>query len=187
MMNSLKKMILLYDKCIKEYENKIEHAWDEYNKLVGKRSLSYSLNFNVVNMLVEYIKSEKSPNDMMKLHLRYTSLNYKKIYKCINNIDPVMLKNLKEAVDEAYTEIIPEVAGMVMCINSSFNAKYVIPAILEDKEFNSDDIEKIMIFSDIMRLLEIIDIYTMSNFAANIDFEAYTKIIDSEENKKCLV
>lgn len=169
-----------------ELERKLNDVNIEYNSVVSSKSLwdkKYNL---IIQIMVDYINSEKSLDDISKFHSKFISIDSIKLFNTINNIDIEKLTELYEAIKDSIFDIVPDTFVSMMAGNRT---KYVLAYILSVLGINTvadEDIVKISQFCAIMRSLELIDTYLVAQYASKGGtIEMYIdNIFDEFENDK---
>ena len=169
-----------------ELERKLNDVDTEYKSIVSSKSLwdkKYNL---IIQMMVDYINSEKSLRDISDFHSNFISRDSIKLFDTIDNIDIEELIELYEAIQDSIFSIVPDTFVNMMTGNRT---KYVLAHILSILGINSvadEDIVKISQFCTIMRSLELIDTYLVAQYASKGGtLEMYIdNIFDDFENDK---
>ena len=169
-----------------ELERKLNDVNIEYKSVVSSKSLwdkKYNL---IIQIMVDYINSEKSLDDISKFHSKFISIDSIKLFNTINNIDIEKLTELYEAIKDSIFDIVPDTFVSMMAGNRT---KYVLAYILSVLGINTvadEDIVKISQFCAIMRSLELIDTYLVAQYASKGGtIEMYIdNIFDEFENDK---
>lgn len=169
-----------------ELERKLNDVNIEYKSVVSSKSLwdkKYNL---IIQIMVDYINSEKSLDDISKFHSKFISIDSIKLFNTINNIDIEKLTELYEAIKDSIFDIVPDTFVSMMAGNRT---KYVLAYILSVLGINTvadEDIVKISQFCTIMRSLELIDTYLVAQYALKGGtIEMYIdNIFDEFENDK---
>ena len=169
-----------------ELERKLNDVNIEYKSVVSSKSLwdkKYNL---IIQIMVDYINSEKSLDDISKFHSKFISIDSIKLFNTINNIDIEKLTELYEAIKDSIFDIVPDTFISMMAGNRT---KYVLAYILSVLGINTvadEDIVKISQFCTIMRSLELIDTYLVAQYASKGGtVEMYIdNIFDEFENDK---
>jgi len=169
-----------------ELERKLNDVNIEYKSEVSSKSLwdkKYNL---IIQIMVDYINSEKSLDDISKFHSKFISIDSIKLFNTINNIDIEKLTELYEAIKDSIFDIVPDTFVSMMAGNRT---KYVLAYILSVLGINTvadEDIVKISQFCTIMRSLELIDTYLIAQYASKGGtIEMYIdNIFDEFENDK---
>lgn len=169
-----------------ELERKLNDVNTKYKSVVSSKSLwdkKYNL---IIQMMVDYINSEKSLRDMSDFHSKFISIDSIKLFDTIDNIDIKELTELDEAINDSIFDIVPDTFINMMAGNRT---KYVLAHILSILGINTvadEDIVKISQFCKIMRLLELIDTYLIAQYASKGGtLEMYIdNIFDDFENDK---
>ena len=149
-----------------ELERKLKDVDIEYKSIVSSKSLwdkKYNL---IIQMMVDYINSEKSLHDMAGFHRKFLSIDSIKLFDTIDNIDIEELTELHEAIKDSIFDIVPDTFISMMVGNRT---KYVLAYILSILGINTvadEDIVKISQFCTIMRSLELIDTYLIAQYAS---------------------
>lgn len=149
-----------------ELERKLKDVDIEYKSIVSSKSLwdkKYNL---IIQMMVDYINSEKSLHDMAGFHSKFLSIDSIKLFDTIDNIDIEELTELHEAIKDSIFDIVPDTFISMMVGNRT---KYVLAYILSILGINTvadEDIVKISQFCTIMRSLELIDTYLIAQYAS---------------------
>ena len=74
-----------------ELERKLNDVNIEYKSVVSSKSL-WDKNYNlIIQIMVDYINSEKSLDDISKFHSKFISIDSIKLFNTINNIETVIL------------------------------------------------------------------------------------------------
>ena len=169
-----------------ELERKLNDVNTEYKSVVSSKSL-WDKNYNlIIQIMVDYINSEKSLDDISKFHSKFISIDSIKLFNTINNIDIEKLTELYEAIKDSIFDIVPDTFVSMMAGNRT---KYVLAYILSVLGINTvadEDIVKISQFCAIMRSLELIDTYLVAQYASKGGtVEMYIdNIFDEFENDK---
>ena len=169
-----------------ELERKLNDVNIEYKSVVSSKSL-WDKNYNlIIQIMVDYINSEKSLDDISKFHSKFISIDSIKLFNTINNIDIEKLTELYEAIKDSIFDIVPDTFVSMMAGNRT---KYVLAYILSVLGINTvadEDIVKISQFCTIMRSLELIDTYLVAQYALKGGtIEMYIdNIFDEFENDK---
>ena len=169
-----------------ELERKLNDVNIEYKSVVSSKSL-WDKNYNlIIQIMVDYINSEKSLDDISKFHSKFISIDSIKLFNTINNIDIEKLTELYEAIKDSIFDIVPDTFVSMMAGNRT---KYVLAYILSVLGINTvadEDIVKISQFCAIMRSLELIDTYLVAQYASKGGtVEMYIdNIFDEFENDK---
>lgn len=149
-----------------ELERKLNDVNIEYKSVVSSKSL-WDKNYNlIIQIMVDYINSEKSLDDISKFHSKFISIDSIKLFNTINNIDIEKLTELYEAIKDSIFDIVPDTFVSMMAGNRT---KYVLAYILSVLGINTvadEDIVKISQFCTIMRSLELIDTYLVAQYAS---------------------
>lgn len=169
-----------------ELERKLNDVDTKYKSVVSSKSLwdkKYNL---IIQMMVDYISSEKSLRDISDFHSKFISIDSIKLFDTIDNIDIEELIELDEAIQDSIFNIVPDTFVNMMAGNST---KYVLAHILSILGINTvadEDIVKISQFCTIMRSLELIDTYLIAQYASKGGtLEMYIdNIFDDFENDK---
>jgi hypothetical protein len=169
-----------------ELERKLNDVNIEYKSVVSSKSLwdkKYNL---IIQIMVDYINSEKSLDDISKFHSKFISIDSIKLFNTINNIDIEKLTELYEAIKDSIFDIVPDTFVSMMAGNRT---KYVLAYILSVLGINTvadEDIVKISQFCAIMRSVELIDTYLVAQYALKGGtIEMYIdNIFDEFENDK---
>lgn len=169
-----------------ELDRKLNDVNIEYKSVVSSKSLwdkKYNL---IIQIMVDYINSEKSLDDISKFHSKFISIDSIKLFNTINNIDIEKLTELYEAIKDSIFDIVPDTFVSMMAGNRT---KYVLAYILSVLGINTvddEDIVKISQFCAIMRSLELIDTYLVAQYASKGGtIEMYIdNIFDEFENDK---
>lgn len=169
-----------------ELESKLNDVDTKYKSIVSSKSLwdkKYNL---IIQMMVDYINSEKSLHDISDFHSEFISIDSIKLFDTIDNIDIEELIELDEAIQDSIFDIVPDAFINMMAGNST---KYVLAHILSILGINTvadEDIVKISQFCTIMRSLELIDTYLIAQYASKGGtLEMYIdNIFDEFENDK---
>lgn len=169
-----------------ELERKLNDVDNEYKSIVSLKSLwdkKYNL---IIQMMVDYINSEKSLHNISDFHSNFISIDSIKLFDTIDNIDIEELIDLHEAIQDSIFDIVPDTFVNMMAGNRT---KYVLAHILSILGINTvadEDIVKISQFCKIMRLLELIDTYLVAQYASKGGtLEMYIdNIFDELENDK---
>lgn len=169
-----------------ELECKLNDVDTKYKSVISLKSLwdkKYNL---IIQMMVDYINSEKSLRDISDFHSNFISIDSIKLFDTIDNIDIRELTELDEAINESIFDIVPDTFVNMMAGNST---KYVLAHILSILGINTvadEDIVKISQFCTIMRSLELIDTYLIAQYASKGGtLEMYIdNIFDDFENDK---
>lgn len=169
-----------------ELERKLNDVDTEYKSIVSLKSLwdkKYNL---IIEMMVDYINSEKSLRDISDFHSKFISIDSIKLFDTIDNIDIEDLTELHEVIQDSIFDIVPDTFVNMMAGNRT---KYVLAHILSILGINTvadEDIVKISQFCKIMRLLELIDTYLIAQYASKGGtLEMYIdNIFDELENDK---
>ena len=169
-----------------ELERKLNDVNIEYKSVVSSKSLwdkKYNL---IIQIMVDYINSEKSLDDISNFHSKFISIDSIKLFNTINNIDIEKLTELYEAIKDSIFDIVPDTFVSMMAGNRT---KYVLAYILSVLGINTvadEDIVKISQFCTIMRSLELIDTYLVAQYASKGGtIEMYIdNIFDEFENDK---
>jgi hypothetical protein len=169
-----------------ELERKLNDVNIEYKSVVSSKFLwdkKYNL---IIQIMVDYINSEKSLDDISKFHSKFISIDSIKLFNTINNIDIEKLTELYEAIKDSIFDIVPDTFVSMMAGNRT---KYVLAYILSVLGINTvadEDIVKISQFCTIMRSLELIDTYLIAQYALKGGtIEMYIdNIFDEFENDK---
>ena len=169
-----------------ELERKLNDVNITYKSVVSSKSLwdkKYNL---IIQIMVDYINSEKSLDDISKFHSKFISIDSIKLFNTINNIDIEKLTELYEAIKDSIFDIVPDTFVSMMAGNRT---KYVLAYILSVLGINTvadEDIVKISQFCAIMRSLELIDTYLVAQYASKGGtVEMYIdNIFDEFENDK---
>lgn len=169
-----------------ELERKLNDVDNEYKSIVSSKSL-WDKNYNfIIQIMVDYINSEKSLDDISNFHSKFISIDSIKLFNTINNIDIEKLTELHEAIKDSIFDIVPDTFVGMMAGNRT---KYVLAYILSVLGINTvadEDIVKISQFCAIMRSLELIDTYLVAQYASKGGtIEMYIdNIFDEFENDK---
>lgn len=169
-----------------ELERKLNDVNIEYKSVVSSKSL-WDKNYNlIIQIMVDYINSEKSLDDISKFHSKFISIDSIKLFNTINNIDIEKLTELYEAIKDSIFDIVTDTFVSMMAGNRT---KYVLAYILSVLGINTvadEDIVKISQFCTIMRSLELIDTYLVAQYASKGGtIEMYIdNIFDEFENNK---
>ena len=169
-----------------ELERKLNDVDTEYKSIVSSKSLwdkKYNL---IIQMMVDYINSEKSLRDISDFHSNFISIDSIKLFDTIDNIGTKELTELYEAIQDSIFSIVPDTFVNMMTGNRT---KYVLAHILSILGINTvadEDIVKISQFCKIMRSLELIDTYLVAQYASKGGtLEMYIdNIFDDFENDK---
>lgn len=169
-----------------ELERKLNDVNTKYKSVVSSKSLwdkKYNL---IIQMMVDYINSEKSLRDISDFHSNFISIDSIKLFDTIDNIDIKELTELDEAINESIFDIVPDTFVNMMAGNRT---KYVLAHILSILGINTvadEDIVKISQFCTIMRSLELIDTYLIAQYASKGGtLEMYIdNVFDEFENDK---
>ena len=169
-----------------ELERKLNDIDTKYKSVISLKSLwdkKYNL---IIQMMVDYINSEKSLRDISDFHSKFISIDSIKLFDTIDNIDIEELIELHEAIQDSIFDIVPDAFINMMAGNST---KYVLAHILSILGINTvgdEDIVKISQFCTIMRSLELIDTYLIAQYASKGGtLEMYIdNIFDDFENDK---
>jgi hypothetical protein len=169
-----------------ELERKLNDVDTKYKSIVSSKSLwdkKYNL---IIQMMVDYINSEKSLRDISDFHSNFISIDSIKLFDTIDNIDIEELIELYEAIQDSIFDIVPDTFINMMAGNRT---KYVLAHILSILGINTvadEDIVKISQFCKIMRSLELIDTYLIAQYASKGGtLEMYIdNIFDELENDK---
>ena len=84
-----------------DLERKLNDVNIEYKSVVSSKSLwdkKYNL---IIQIMVDYINSEKSLDDISKFHSKFISIDSIKLFNTINNIDIEKLTELYEAIKDS--------------------------------------------------------------------------------------
>lgn len=169
-----------------ELERKLNDVDTEYKSIVSSKSLwdkKYNL---IIQMMVDYINSEKSLRDISDFHSNFISIDSIKLFDTIDNINIEDLIELHDVIQDSIFSIVPDTFVNMMTGNRT---KYVLAYILSVLGINTvadEDIVKISQFCKIMRLLELIDTYLIAQYASKGGtLEMYIdNIFDELENDK---
>lgn len=169
-----------------ELERKLNDVDIEYKSIVSSKSLwdkKYNL---IIQMMVDYINSEKSLHDISDFHRKFISIDSIKLFDTIDDIDIEKLTELHEAIKDSILDIVPNTFIGMMVGNRT---KYVLAYILSILGINTvadEDIVKISQFCTIMRSLELIDTYLLAQYASKGGtIEMYIdNIFDEYKNNK---
>ena len=149
-----------------ELERKLNDVDIEYKSIVSSKSLwDKKYNF-IIQMMVDYINSEKSLHDISDFHRKFISIDSIKLFDTIDDIDIEKLTELHEAIKDSILDIVPNTFIGMMVGNRT---KYVLAHILSILGINTvadEDIVKISQFCAIMRSLELIDTYLLAQYAS---------------------
>ena len=149
-----------------ELERKLNDVDTKYKSVISLKSLwdkKYNL---IIQMMVDYISSEKSLRDISDFHSKFISIDSIKLFDTIDNIDIEELIELDEAIQDSIFDIVPDAFINMMAGNST---KYVLAHILSILGINTvanEDIVKISQFCTIMRSLELIDTYLIAQYTS---------------------
>ena len=149
-----------------ELERKLNDVDTEHKSIVSSKSLwdkKYNL---IIQMMVDYINSEKSLHDISDFHRKFISIDSIKLFDTIDDIDIEKLTELHEAIKDSILDIVPNTFINMMAGNRT---KYVLAHILSILGINTvvdEDIVKISQFCTIMRSLELIDTYLLAQYAS---------------------
>lgn len=169
-----------------EIERKLNDVDTRYKSIVSLKSLwdkKYNL---IIEMMVDYINSEKSLRDISDFHSKFISIDSIKLFDTIDNINIEDLTELHDVIQDSIFSIVPDTFVNMMTGNRT---KYVLAHILSILGINTvadEDIVKISQFCKIMRLLELIDTYLIAQYASKGGtLEMYIdNIFDELENDK---
>lgn len=174
----MERLIGLYDEIINKtkLENDIleereqcELRLDRINKeyvSIRSKTLSDRIYNSIIILLGNYINSKKVLQDFADFHTEFIAIDAFQVFRCIDKIDGEKLKELLEIVEESISNIIPD-SFISMSENSTkYEVQYILPEMGSVQKTISN-IQKIIDFCKIMRMLELMDRYIVAQYIFN--------------------
>lgn len=175
---SMERLIAQYDEIINKtkLENEIleereqcELRLDRINKeyvSIRSKTLSDRIYNSIIIMLGNYINSKKGLQDFADFHTEFIAIDALQVFRCIDKIDGEKLKELLEIIEESINNIVPDSFISMSKTSTEYEVQYILPE-LGSVQKTISNIQKIIDFCKIMRILELMDRYIVAQYIFN--------------------
>ena len=174
----MERLISLYDEITNKskLENEIleerEQCVLQLNRIdkeyvsIRSKTLSDRIYNSIIIMLGNYINSKKVLQDFADFHTEFIAIDALQVFRCIDKIDGEKLKELLAIVEESITNIIPDSFISMSENTTKYEVQYILPE-LGSVQKTISNIQKIIDFCKIMRILELMDRYIVAQYIFN--------------------
>lgn len=174
----MERLIAQYDEIINKtkLENEIleereqcELRLDRINKeyvSIRSKTLSDRIYNSIIIMLGNYINSKKGLQDFADFHTEFIAIDALQVFRCIDKIDGEKLKELLEIIEESINNIVPDSFISMSKTSTEYEVQYILPE-LGSVQKTISNIQKIIDFCKIMRILELMDRYIVAQYIFN--------------------
>ena len=174
----MERLISLYDEITNKskLENEIleerEQCVLQLNRIdkeyvsIRSKTLSDRIYNSIIIILGNYINSKKVLQDFADFHTEFIAIDALQVFRCIDKIDGEKLKELLAIVEESITNIIPDSFISMSENTTKYEVQYILPE-LGSVQKTISNIQKIIDFCKIMRILELMDRYIVAQYIFN--------------------